>query len=513
MTVTAVNDEGILRILQSGGTWRDATPQEVVAEETSQGAAFAAQLGRNFGTGKNLLGTMSAPLAHRYRLPQETIQQHASELGEREQTFSALDAKYPNTSLAGQLILDPLNIPGGKIVSGMAATVSAAIRNAGKTTTKAIAAPAGDAAARAASETIETLGEAAFKAGANTAPDVDSVGAASILDWIPESIREPISRALNNILVPGELSADQRAILPLADEIGWKFLPGQREGNTFASELALSDPIVRDAFAFELDWNGAILNNRAAKALGRESGQDFGDNFLVETGEILSQEFEDIQNLIKPIKFSGDNNQLRKRLETLAGDYADELDLDPGNIASRDILRQLARDLDSIDGQTFQRLHSRWRDRAARERKGPDPEGNQIADLYLKAVDELDQAMIRSGNDEVLKTRYSTVRERWRMLKVMERPGVLDRQTGNFNPVVAANAFKREFGNQFRRQGGRSVSKATSELFDVVQVARRFKDTLGNSGSASRYALQDLTSPKKLAGKIAIREMLKRRIE
>jgi len=104
------------------------------------------------------------------------------------------------------------------------------------------------------------------------------------------------------------------------------------------------------------------------------------------------------------------------------------------------------------------------------------------------------------------------VRERWRVLQVMERPGVLDRQTGDFNPMVAANAFKREFKNQFRRSAGRSVSDETSRLFDTIQVARRFKDTLGNSGTASRGIMDDITNPKKLLGKVAMRELIKRRM-
>ena len=514
MTVTAKAEDGRLRVLDASGLWRDATPEEQAAEETSAFQAFAAQGGRMGANLADLIGggarAFSAIQQRNLPRAQRAGREMVESIGERERMFSALDRAQPGASQTGQIIMDPLNIPigggGAKIAERVAARVAA--QRAASTADPAgpVVSALGEAAGRA------TANEAAARAGVDSA--VDSAGAASILDWVPKSIRDPIQKGLDQVFVPGELTADQARIIPLADEIGWQFLPGQRSGNTFASELALSDPIVRDAFSYELGANRELLHETAARALGLPGrGADFGDDFLFEASEHLGEQFERMTHRLPRLAF-GEGAPLRERLQQIRQTVPSELDLEGTERPFKDIDKLLARaDLEELDGRTIQRYHSRWRDRAARATRAPDVEGNEVGQAYYRMVDALNEAIetTASQSGPQILADYRLIREQYRLLMAMESRGVIAAD-GGLNPLVLNNVLKREYGRQYRRATGRAVNDDISRLFDTVKVARLFKDSLGDSGTASRRSFGELFDVERTMGRIALRELVKRRI-
>jgi hypothetical protein len=152
-------------------------------------------------------------------------------------------------------------------------------------------------------------------------------------------------------------------------------------------------------------------------------------------------------------------------------------------------------------------INNAMRDYAAAPGKGT------ASALLRDLIGELDGWIARSVPDE-LSAKWVTTRDQWRMLQVLEAPGVVNPK-GQVNIQRLWGRLNDEYPAEFMRGGdqlrdaaalraryggeGRVVPQPIADLFDVARAGARFGDIVGNSGTPTRLAVaQTMDAP--LAG-------------
>lgn len=127
--------------------------------------------------------------------------------------------------------------------------------------------------------------------------------------------------------------------------------------------------------------------------------------------------------------------------------------------------------------------------------------------LLRDLLGEVDGWIERAVPEEMAQ-RWITARDQWRMLQVLEAPGVVN-GWGQVNIKTLARRLESEYPAEYKRGGDllmnegalrarygagrvRQVPQATRDLFDVARAGVRFGDIVGNSGTPTGMAFQQM---------------------
>lgn len=510
MAITETKADGTVRILQNG-RWRDVTEDEQRVLEQGNVATALEAGGESFAGLKGLLQTVSSfgGRADRFRTDEsiQAGQQQAREIGlgnlaESGERLDELERLSPGAAFAGQLGFEALTeaLPGGLIAQGLRRAVKGAVGEGAEELAEQAGRRAlgvGDAADPTRAVTSQEVGQIG---GVLSSVGDDSVGAMSqagreglwrqlkrapgmrkLLEKIEESVGTTRSTMTN----------DQRELISggAAERVGFEFLPGQDKGNNLIAEIIKSQPFMADAYDPILTANARNLEARTLRAVGLPEGATFGRSSLRQADEELARRFEDVSGNVKPFALP---DELRAALD------------DP------DILTKNARFLFKVNesgqplsGNQVMELRSRMNDAlgSARSDRSQGVKAQHIQE-QLQELDDLIGKNIRGGKQGDAWAQWKDTQQRWRVNIAMNGRGVVQPDGSISMKTLAAN-LEKTFERDFRKNltqiedgvvKAEGMPRDVAELLDFTRVARAFESNLGDSGTASRLAIQQILS-------------------
>lgn len=474
--ITRPLEDGRTAILTPQG-WRVATEAEMVGMETSPVQAFLASGVRG------LLDTADlATLANPWTWsggPEVRAQAREQAMGgitSRAEMFAPLEQAQPGAAALGSVYGSP------DIVTGPALGIARRVMGtAGRRAATVAAAQAGEqAAGGAGSVGAASTGaaEAAAQAeGSFVRRTLGSVG------W-----GRDLQRLADELLDGAPMTPDQRALVPVADSIGFRFLPGQREGNVLLNQLAMSDPLVQLSYSGLFAGNRQGLRATAARAIGIR-GDDFGRDMLGQAADEIGATLDDIGVRIGEVRLADD---IVERVSQVAKTEP-FLALEAGGALT-------GRQAMALRSNLVQAASQAWRQGA----QAPAGKAQFLDDL----VSQLDDVIEGQLDDAALES-WRIARQRWRNLRVLEYPGVIS-DAGEINARTLSSQMARVYGATYRRQltgaEGRRANllPETQALMDWARVVGAFADNMPNSGTAYRSALIQATRNPMEVGKALV---------
>lgn len=456
------NETGTYVLDERQGYWRRASQQEIETIEKPAGQVVGESFLNNFKGLAGLVTLAGGPGIEGKREGLRQLMQSGAE-----QDFRSRLREQPTAIGTGlSMVLDPLNLVGyagaRKGATTMAQRVASRVDDAAR-------AKVLNQAATPPSPMMQTLTE---QAGHDA---LRSVGASEVMT--PSGLRG----LMDLIFEPGELTAQQRALLPVADRVGFRMLPGQADGNRLFLESLQSHPITAQAFAFELGENADQLRKLTMRALG-VSGADNPANFTREVLRLSRQEIGGRFNQVREMIPEGQLIGLSDDAVTLIDD------LNVLNPSQRRINMQGMTGDEAFQVRT--RLNKRMADYY---RNAETTAGDDLAEVIEELDGHIHTAIGPEGQEL-----WRTARQQWRVRLAMKKPGVIT-PDGD----VSLKALTRNLEKQFEREFGeallpddafRQANPAIANLMDFTRVARSFASNLPDSGTATRQTIGRIMS-------------------
>ena len=330
-----------------------------------------------------------------------------------------------------------------------------------------------------------------------------SVGAGGV-GPIPPAPVGRFGKIIDQFLDQRPLRTDQRRILETgrSEQLGFRHLPGEREGRNLLVAGAKSDPIVASAFDDILTGNREQGARLARKALGLEDSVEFGRAELGEAAESIGARLNQVADDIKPVALNKDLTRRINKLRKVDDDLDDALDdvLGIEKLGVKKGVEEIAvtgEELLGVRSQLSSASSQAWRQGAAQR-------GKRIDGIITK----IDDVIEKNSTNPAARADYAQAREQWRILKQLEKPNVVS-EAGDINFQTLARQFTKEFKGDFGRSTfARETSRLSQEskdLLDFTKIGASFKDAVGDSGTATRLGFQTLLNPKALVQRVAMR--------
>ena len=322
------------------------------------------------------------------------------------------------------------------------------------------------------------------------------VGAAAVGE-APQQVGR-FGKIIDQFLDQRPLRTDQRRILETgrSEQLGFRHLPGEREGRNLLVAGAKSDPIVASAFDDILTGNREQGARLARKALGLEDSVEFGRAELGEAAESIGARLNQVADDIKPVALNKDIANRVNKLRKIDDDLDDALD-DIIGIPKKEGELVTGEELLGVRSQLSSASSQAWRQGAAQR-------GKRIDGIITK----IDDIIEKQSTNPAARADYQQAREQWRILKQLEKPNVVS-EAGDINFQTLARQFTKEFKGDFGRSTfARETSRLSQEskdLLDFTKIGASFKDAVGDSGTATRLGFQTLLNPKALVQRVAMR--------
>jgi hypothetical protein len=308
------------------------------------------------------------------------------------------------------------------------------------------------------------------------------------------------ARILDKFLDQRPLKTDQARIVQSgrAEQLGFRFLPGQREGQNLLLAGAKSDPIVAGAFDDIFTANREAGANLARKALGLDEGTQFGRAELGQAADDIGARLNQVADDIDPVALDADLTRRVNRLRKVDDDLDDALD---------DVLgKAKAGRSETVSGEELLALRSQL---GATSRQAWRQGASQRAKRVDKIIAKLDDLIEQASNNPAAKADFRKAREQWRVLLQLEKPGIVS-EAGDIGFERLAGRFTREFKGDFARstfaRPDSRLSQETKDLLDFTKIGGAFKDNIGDSGTATRLGLQALLNPKQLTQRLILKQ-------
>ena len=350
-------------------------------------------------------------------------------------------------------------------------------------------------------------------AGANTgaAADVgDSVGAmaADSGAGVPKTWADRVDRVFAEFAgSPQDLTSTQRRVLEagIPQRIGFQLLPGQASGKNILLESARSDPIIAGAFDDVLQANLRGRNSAAREVIGIDAGEEFGFDELGAAADFLGEQFDAIGEKIGRVSLPADTfnkvNSIRK------------IDADLGALIDEKLGRELTDALE-IDGDNLMSIRSLINDKVRQDWKLGNDLSARRAELALDAIDNVISEAL--GPEQV--AAYKRIREQWKVLRILERPGAV-KADGTLSPKTIGNNLRKEFKGAYGRSDTARadyLEPETREFMDWIRASTAFEGNVADSGTATRLTIQNILAnpnPVTLATRFWVRGRLKRQAD
>jgi hypothetical protein len=379
----------------------------------------------------------------------------------------------------GAMVADPLNL----FAAGSGRVASRVANKIGQSVARETAQATAGRAAR-------TVGSMATDAGSILAND--SVGASQA------TTRQGFAGLMDMIFEPGELTAQQRALIPVGERVGFKFLPGQKDGNRLFLDSLQSHPITSQAFSYELGANADTLRTLVMKSLNLEGAADpanFSREILRQSRREVGQRFEDVRQMMpegSTVALSEDGIGMIDDLKILKPAQRRAFDLNALNPEQA--------------FETRSRLNAKMNDFY---RAGESQAGDDLSDI----IEQLDMSIGDQIGPEGLEL-WRTARQQWRVRLALKRPGVIT-PDGDVSLKALSNnlekQFEREFGETLLPDDAfRQSNPAIADLMDFTRVSRSFASNLPDSGTATRQTVGRILSGnwKEIAAAAAVRKLV-----
>jgi len=433
---------------QARAAFRNAVPKlaQKINTRKEYGPGEAAMIGAGSAVNKYWEGARN--IYGKVTGDEEIQQQALADRAERQDLMAPLQEAYPTATAAGEMLPEMI-VPGGASKSILGRALTAGGTGAGL-------------------RYLETGGEAPVE-------DVLISGASG-------AIGNEVGRLANRALIgppgvrPDDMPVHRRNVRE-AQDLGLQLSPAQRSGHSgmLQTEASLrSKPYTSAPFVEMDEQNQGVANRMLRRELGLEdTTEPIDDATLSELHERLGREFE---------ARLGSNHQFYATGELF--DQADRI----RDQVSRGILRDPA-GVNMVDN-TIERFGTRGRrkpatirdyqqtrsDLARLERTSTDPTMARAAGDLKDALDtEFEKTFPSDGELGDLRRRYAVVRN-------VEKAKAL--QGGNFSPLRFYNYQRNKFGHVEPGQ----------PLNDIAATSHYFRDTLGNSGTATRHAIADFAN-------------------
>ncbi len=161
-----------------------------------------------------------------------------------------------------------------------------------------------------------------------------------------------------------------------------------------------------------------------------------------------------------------------------------------------DALAELDRfETDSLSGIDFMATRS---DLNTQMRKAAANSEGLLTQTYQDVINAMDDAFLKSAGPEA-SALYKQAREHQRFILTLERGKGVNLDQGNVNPTTAGTSLRKTIKQEAGRGDPGDLSDAGIDAIETTRAANYFKDIVGDSGTATRLAVQELISnPAKL---------------
>jgi hypothetical protein len=283
------------------------------------------------------------------------------------------------------------------------------------------------------------------------------------------------------------MSADQLKLLASgrADDLGFKWLPGQQQGNLAIGDIMSKSPFMNDALDPVIRSNADNLGRRVNKVLGLDDAEEFGRNTLGRGDEVLGGRFEQVAENLPEVTIRGDTANVVD--DVLTPLEAKAYGLGAVEEGAERELRAGGRDLMDLR----KKLVDESTRRSARE--GQD----KVVRATQEAIDEIDSLIEKSleaaGDTETLAL-WKDTKLRWRVRRAVENSVGTE---GDVSLKKLSANLEREFKKEYK---GRLLqpedfgNEDVRDLLDYTRLARTFASNLGDSGTASRTAFESMVT-------------------
>lgn len=380
----------------------------------------------------------------------EAKAQVAADMAEKAAHMAPLQQQHPVASFAGEM-LPAFAIPGGAVAKGVgtvASKVPVAARYAPQIGKSGLVDATGVGALYGAAEHGTSAAEGAmWGAGGHAA----------------------------GRLLFGGKPVHSRPHVAVAEEAGFRLTPGQRTGNQSLQQLETSlasNPFTSKPFNKIKDHNQRVINRAAAKSIGSEA-DELTDVVLDENLTRMERVFDDIANLD-----SIDTASIQDDLVNIV----DEFDgLTTSKVEDNILIRQLDRlaMTGNVTGREARALQSKL-GKAARNQLTTANGDREMGIALYRAKDALDEAI---SNSLTSGQRRQFNKARREYASFMDLIGSVN--TINDKGDVAAQTLR----NTKKRKNAKGYIRGDDELTNVLKTANRYRDVVGNSGTATRLSL------------------------
>ena len=281
----------------------------------------------------------------------------------------------------------------------------------------------------------------------------------------------------------------------MADDAGIKLNPGQRRGNK-AQQAAL-EGYARNSGAQSVydrmftEPNTRQTTSNVREALGLDAGDGLTFREFQQADDAIMADFEGLKAVKGSYKILDDDVRTLRNMANTPQD---------ANI-SRDLNRRFVDNMEKrLKGETPEselpfgdQIRMKPKDIIDTIRALNDGIGNAKASTEREALESMRlfwetrlENIVRASDDADMLKRWKSANEKYRVKKLLERPGAW--KGDDINIGTLARGAAREFQNAMRRTDyldgrGRPFEPATTRLLKNLQVVNAFPAVLGNSGT------------------------------
>ena len=288
--------------------------------------------------------------------------------------------------------------------------------------------------------------------------------------------------------VDTQITGAQARALAGAEKLGAQATPGIRTGSLPLRQIeasAESFPLTSGAIRSVKSGNQLVLNRAAANSIG-ERADEVSQEVLARASSRIGSVF----NTAEKIPAIPISTPVQNKLASIEMKYRGLLDKPLSEHAIvRDIYNALGKDITGVQYNDWQ---SQLGKIARSKLRGANSDPNfAFAMSEVKAALD-DAAAAAMPKDQ--KAAFDLAKRQWRNLVMLEKPGVLNEQSGNVSGKVLSNTLTRQDRTGFR------LGKNASDLYDMARFYRAFPDAIGDSGTATRMSLPYLMSTANISG-------------
>lgn len=289
-------------------------------------------------------------------------------------------------------------------------------------------------------------------------------------------------RLLSRVISPvgRSITETQQRLVDRARRIGMSVKPSQATGSPFLERLEASmesSAITAGAFARRGARNQATANRLAARAIG-ETSDSLNADVMGRAAKRIGDRFDELTR-DATVKLDDDFITALGNIEAkTSGTWVKNSSID--DVIERALKEAAEAPDNAISARRYQDIRSQI-GKAARSNLRGENSDPETAFALFDIQEALDDALSRSLGDDARQA-FAQAREQWRILSLLERPGVVNTSSGDVSLRRLANSLRTKDKRGFARGRNRS------DLYDAARFAQGFRQ-YPDSGTAGRLSL------------------------